>query len=173
LNYAYDPVGNVLQIEDRAQPVRYFANQQVEPLRTFAYDTLYQLVEATGYEAKTMNRGPANDAFRTFIQADELGSYTQPDQPPSEEQIAEAFDANGNLRALQAGQDLAWDGRNQLSEVAPVVRESGINDSEVYRYDAAGLRVRKVRTTQARTVTHHNEVRYLPGLEIRTNTATG
>ncbi|WP_346832597.1 RHS repeat-associated core domain-containing protein [Pseudomonas abietaniphila] len=211
LNYAYDPVGNVLQIEDLAQPVRYFANQQVEPLRTFAYDTLYQLIAATGYEAKTMSRGPANDAFRTFIQAGELGSYTQryeydaagnlqtlthtgaqhftrrfatastsnrsvlqtADQPPSEEQIAEAFDANGNLRALQAGQDLAWDGRNQLSEVAPVVRESGINDSEVYRYDAAGLRVRKVRTTQARTVTHLNEVRYLPGLEIRTNTATG
>lgn len=211
LNYGYDPVGNVLQIEDLAQPVRHFANQQVEPLRTFAYDTLYQLIEATGYEAKTMNRGPANGAFRTFIQADELGSYTQryeydaagnlqtlthtgaqhftrrfatastsnrsvlqtADQPPSEEQIAEAFDANGNLRALQAGQDLAWNSRNQLSEVTPVVRESGINDSEVYRYDAAGLRVRKVRTTQAKIVAHLNEVRYLPGLEIRTNTATG
>lgn len=211
LNYAYDPVGNVLQIEDLAQPVRHFANQQVEPLRTFAYDTLYQLIEATGYEAKTMNRGPANDAFRTFMQADELGSYTQryeydaagnlqtlihtgaqhftrrfatastsnrsvlqtADQPPSEEQIAASFDLCGNLRALQAGQDLAWNSRNQLSEVTPVVRESGINDSEVYRYDAAGLRVRKVRTTQARTVTHHNEVRYLPGLELRTNTATG
>ncbi|SDH79309.1 RHS repeat-associated core domain-containing protein [Pseudomonas abietaniphila] len=211
LNYAYDPVGNVLQIEDLAQPVRHFANQQVEPLRTFAYDTLYQLIEATGYEAKTMNRGPANDAFRTFIQADELGSYTQryeydaagnlqtlthtgaqgftrrfatastsnrsvlqtADQPPSEEQIAEAFDANGNLRALQPGQTLQWDVRNQLTKVTPVERESGINDSEVYRYDAAGLRVRKVRTTQARTVTHLNEVRYLPGLEIRTNTATG
>ncbi|SEQ44879.1 YD repeat-containing protein, partial [Pseudomonas sp. NFACC02] len=53
LNYVYDPVGNVLSIEDLAQPIRYFANQQVEPLRTFAYDTLYQLIEATGYEAKT------------------------------------------------------------------------------------------------------------------------
>jgi insecticidal toxin complex protein TccC len=211
LNYAYDAVGNVLQIEDLAQPTRHFANQQVEPLRTFAYDTLYQLIEATGYEAKTMNRGPANDAFRRFVQADELAGYTQryeydaagnlqtlthtgaqhstrrfatastsnrsvlqtADQPPSEEQIAEAFDANGNLRALQAGQDLAWNSRNQLSEVTPVVRESGINDSEVYRYDAAGLRVRKVRTTQAKIVTHLNEVRYLPCLEIRTNTATG
>jgi insecticidal toxin complex protein TccC len=211
LNYAYDPVGNVLSIEDLAQPIRYFANQQVEPLRTFAYDTLYQLIEATGYEAKTMSRGPANDAFRTFAQADELGGYTQlydydaggnlrtlvhvgsqnftrrfatastsnrsvlqaTDQPPSDEQIAASFDPNGNLRTLQAGQDLAWDSRNQLSEVTPVERESGINDSEVYRYDAAGMRARKVRITQAKTVAHHNEVRYLPSLEIRTNTATG
>ncbi|SER98611.1 RHS repeat-associated core domain-containing protein, partial [Pseudomonas sp. NFACC02] len=189
----------------------YFANQQVEPLRTFAYDTLYQLIEATGYEAKTLSRGPGNDAFRTFAQADELGGYTQrydydaggnlqtlvhvgvqnftrrfatastsnrsvlqtADQPPSEEQIVANFDPNGNLRTLQAGQDLAWDFRNQLSEVTPVERESGINDSEVYRYDAAGMRVRKVRITQAKTVAHHNEVRYLPSLEIRTNTATG
>jgi RHS repeat-associated protein len=35
------------------------------------------------------------------------------------------------------------------------------------------MRVRKVRTSQARTVTHLGEVRYLPGLEIRSNTATG
>ncbi|SER98646.1 insecticidal toxin complex protein TccC, partial [Pseudomonas sp. NFACC02] len=74
---------------------------------------------------------------------------------------------------MQPDQTLQWDVRDQLSEVTPVVRESGVNDSEVYRYDAAGMRVRKVRITQAKTVAHHNEVRYLPGLEIRTNTATG
>jgi insecticidal toxin complex protein TccC len=33
--------------------------------------------------------------------------------------------------------------------------------------------LRKVRITQAATVTHRAEVRYLPGLEIRTNTANG
>nr|WP_314574489.1 RHS repeat-associated core domain-containing protein [uncultured Pseudomonas sp.] len=95
------------------------------------------------------------------------------DQPPSEEQIAAGFDAAGNLRELQPGQVLSWDLRNQLSKVTPVERESAANDSEVYRYDAAGTRVRKVRTTQAKAVTHLEEVRYLPGLEIRSNTATG
>jgi insecticidal toxin complex protein TccC len=211
LNYAYDPVGNVVSIEDRAQPTRHFANQRIEPLRTFAYDTLYQLIKATGYEAAAINRGPCEDLFQVFPAANELSNYTQQyeydaggnlqtlvhvgaqnhtrsfatsqisnrsllqtaEQPPSEEQITAGFDAAGNLRELQPGQVLSWDLRNQLSQVTPVKRESAANDSEVYRYDAAGMRVRKVRTSQARTVTHLGEVRYLPGLEIRSNTATG
>lgn len=211
LNYVYDPVGNVVSIEDRAQPTRHFANQQIERLRTFTYDTLYQLIEANGYEAAAINRGPGDDRFRVFPTANELSNYTQRyeydaggnlqtlvhvgaqnhtrsfatsrlsnrsllqtgDQPPSEEQIAAGFDAVGNLRELQLGQALTWDLRNQLSQITPVERESAANDSEMYRYDAAGMRVRKVRTTQARTVTHLEEVRYLPGLEIRSNTATG
>jgi insecticidal toxin complex protein TccC len=94
-------------------------------------------------------------------------------QPPDEDAIAAAFDDNGNLLALQAGQVLSWDLRNQLQEVRPVVRESGIDDSERYIYDASGQRMRKVRTTQAKAVTHIAEVRYLPGLEIRTDSATG
>lgn len=211
LNYAYDPVGNVVSIEDRAQPTRHFANQQIDPLRTFAYDTLYQLIEANGYEAAAINHGPGEDRFQVFPTANERSNYTQryeydaggnlqtlvhvgtqnhtrsfatsqisnrsllqtADQPPGEEQITAGFDAAGNLRELQPGQALAWDLRNQLSQVTPVERESATNDSEVYRYDAAGMRARKVRTSQARTVTHLEEVRYLPGLEIRSNTATG
>ncbi|MDH0746225.1 RHS repeat-associated core domain-containing protein [Pseudomonas sp. GD03842] len=207
LHYAYDPVGNVVSIEDRAQPTRYFANQQIEPLRTFAYDTLYQLIEATGYESAAANRGP-----RSFSTATGLSNYTQRyeydaggnlkkmihtgaqnhtrvfataqdsnrtllrngDRPPSEEDIAQGFDASGNLRELAPGQRLSWDSRNQLSEVTPVERDTGADDSEVYRYDAAGKRLRKVRVTQAKAaVTHTHEVRYLPGLEIRTNSATG
>ncbi|MFH7376238.1 hypothetical protein RA263_29935, partial [Pseudomonas syringae pv. tagetis] len=77
------------------------------------------------------------------------------------------FDANGNLLALQAGQDLSWDRGNQLQQVRPVIRESGNDDSELYSYDASGQRLRKVRTTQANAVTHIADVRYLPGLEIR------
>ena len=53
LPYPYDPVGNVEQIEDMAQPVQWFAQQRVEALSTYRYDTLYQLVEATGREAST------------------------------------------------------------------------------------------------------------------------
>ncbi|MCG6575371.1 RHS repeat protein [Pseudomonas sp. AF32] len=58
LVYAYDPVGNVLGIEDKALPVRYFANQRIEPISRFTYDTLYQLTEATGWEAGSANQGP-------------------------------------------------------------------------------------------------------------------
>ncbi|WP_341962166.1 RHS repeat-associated core domain-containing protein [Pseudomonas sp. RC10] len=208
LHYRYDPVGNVVSIEDRAQPTRYFANQQIEPLRTFAYDTLYQLIEATGYESADENRGPAAQPFAT---ADTLRNYTQcyeydaggnlqklihtgarnhtrvfatarysnrsllqiGDNPPTEEEIAASFDANGNLRELSPGQTLRWDLRNQLSGITPVERASGVNDREIYQYDAAGARVRKVRSTQTKMLTHLSEVRYLPGLEIRSNSATG
>jgi insecticidal toxin complex protein TccC len=211
LAYDYDPVGNVTRIEDRAQPIRYFANQRIEPVSTYQYDTLYQLVEATGRELASVNHGPVFADFQSPPDPAQLANYTQTyrydaggnlqqlthvgsqshsrtmvtarhsnrslpvisNQPPSEEDIAAAFDDNGNLLALQAGQVLSWDLRNQLQEVRPAVRESGIDDSERYIYDAGGQRLRKVRTTQAKAVTHIAEVRYLPGLEIRTDTATG
>ncbi|WP_341962164.1 RHS repeat-associated core domain-containing protein [Pseudomonas sp. RC10] len=202
LDYRYDPVGNVVSIEDRAQPTRYFANQQVEPLRTFVYDSLSQLIEATGYESSTANKGPTGQSFAT---ADALSNYTQRYEYdaggnlqklihsgtrhhthhfaiaqfsnrsllqtgphlPTEEQIAAGFDANGNLRELSPGQALSWTPRNQLSEVTPVERETGANDQEIYQYDAAGKRVRKVRFTLTKALIHLSEVRYLPGLEIR------
>ncbi|GFM93439.1 toxin [Pseudomonas cichorii] len=211
LTYDYDPVGNVTRIEDRAQPIRYFANQRIEPVSTYQYDTLYQLTEATGREMATVNHDPVFADFQSPADPAQLANYTQTydydaggnlkqlthvgsqshsrtlvtalhsnrslpvinNQPPSEEDIAAAFDDNGNLLALQAGQTLSWDLRNQLQEVKPVVRESGVDDSERYIYDASGQRLRKVRTTQAKAVTHIAEVRYLPGLEIRTDTATG
>ncbi|MBX8563666.1 RHS repeat protein [Pseudomonas cichorii] len=211
LIYDYDPVGNVIRIEDRAQPIRYFANQRIEPVSVYQYDTLYQLTEATGRELATANHGPVFADFQSPPDPTQLANYTQTydydaggnlqqlthvgsqnhsrtlvtaslsnrslpvinNQPPSEEEIAAAFDANGNLLALQAGQALSWDLRNQLQEVKPVVRESGLDDSERYLYDASGQRLRKVRTNQAKAVTHLAEVRYLPGLEIRTDTATG
>ncbi|MBX8498152.1 RHS repeat domain-containing protein [Pseudomonas cichorii] len=211
LIYDYDPVGNVIRIEDRAQPIRYFANQRIEPVSVYQYDTLYQLTEATGRELAPANHGPVFADFQSPPDPTQLANYTQTydydaggnlqqlthvgsqnhsrtlvtashsnrslpvvnNQPPSEEEIAAAFDANGNLLALQAGQTLNWDLRNQLQEVKPVVRESGLDDSERYIYDASGQRLRKVRTTQAKAVTHLAEVRYLPGLEIRTDTATG
>lgn len=58
LDYQYDPVGNVIQIEDLAQSTRHFANQQVSALNTYRYDSLYQLIEATGREALGASIGP-------------------------------------------------------------------------------------------------------------------
>ncbi|MBX8571880.1 RHS repeat protein [Pseudomonas cichorii] len=211
LIYDYDPVGNVIRVEDLAQPIRYFANQRIEAVSAYQYDTLYQLIEATGRELAVANHGPVFPGFQSPADPAQLANYTQTyhydaggnlqqlshvgsqshsrtlvtarysnrsllvenDQPPSEEDITAAFDPNGNLLQLQAGQTLSWDLRNQLQEVRPVVRESGIDDSERYVYDTSGQRQRKVRTTQARAVSHVAEVRYLPGLEIRTDTATG
>lgn len=43
LIYNYDRMGNVLSIEDKAMPVRYFANQRIDPVSRFIYDSLSQL----------------------------------------------------------------------------------------------------------------------------------
>ena len=74
LRYAYDPVGNVLSIEDAALPVRYFANQRVEPVNRYVYDSLYQLINATGWEAGGSNQGPA---FSRFDDPASCANYSQ------------------------------------------------------------------------------------------------
>ncbi|VVO08424.1 RHS repeat domain-containing protein [Pseudomonas fluorescens] len=208
LNYCYDPVGNVLSIADKAQPIRYFANQRIDPISRYVYDSLYQLIQATGWEAGGPNKGPHYSGFddpapranyRQTYCYDEGGNLLklthdgpqhhgrtltaarhsnrclpeQNDGPPSEAEIAAAFDANGNLLNLQPGQALSWDLRNQLKEVRPVARDSGLNDSEGYVYGADGMRRRKVRSTQTNVRTLNAEIRYLSGLEIRNHSGTG
>lgn len=63
VHYAYDPVGNVISIEDAALPIRYFANQRIEPINRYGYDSLYQLIKATGWEAGSANQGPLWSPF--------------------------------------------------------------------------------------------------------------
>ncbi|MBP1085765.1 MULTISPECIES: RHS repeat domain-containing protein [Pseudomonas] len=210
LLYDYDPLGNVLRINDRAQPTRCCAGQRIEPVSTYQYDTLYQLIQATGREAKKVNQGPVFPSFQTPLDPTQLANYTQTyrydasgnllqlthtgtqshsrtlvtsqtsnrslpvinDRPPDEAAIAAAFDANGNLNELQAGQAMSWDWRNQLQQVRPVVREAGDDDKERYVYDASGQRLRKIHTTKAKAVVHNAEVRYLPSLEVHSNSAT-
>lgn len=203
LRYAYDSVGNVLSIEDAALPVRYFANQRVEPVNRYVYDSLYQLINATGWEAGGSNQGPT---FSRFDDPASCANYSQSycydrggnllelthDGPqshghrlvaaaqsnrclpvingvePSEEDFRNSFDSSGNLLNLQPGQSLRWDLRNQLCEVSPVA-----NDRERYVYGADGMRVRKVHSAQTNARTLISEVRYLPGLELRTHSGTG
>ncbi len=50
LNYTYDPVGNITQIEDKAQPTTFFNNMVAEPVNKFTYDAIYQLIESIGRE---------------------------------------------------------------------------------------------------------------------------
>lgn len=50
LRYKYDPVGNVLKISNDAEEARFWRNQKVVPENTYTYDSLYQLVSATGRE---------------------------------------------------------------------------------------------------------------------------
>ena len=57
-HYLYDPVGNVRSIDDRAQPVRFYKNQRIFSVSCYRYDSLYQLVEASGREIEPPVYGP-------------------------------------------------------------------------------------------------------------------
>ena len=212
LHYQYDPVGNITRIEDLAQPVQWFAGQRIQAVSTYTYDTLYQLISATGRENASQTIGPGlpgleifgpvdDSRWRTYSQTysyDSSGNLTRlkhdagagnrytremivdarsnrslfKDGSPID--FAKAFDANGNLQALVPGQRMQWDSRNQLQHVTQVQRDDPDgqdDDTETYVYDGGGQRVRKVRRAKTRGGEHISEVRYLPGLEIRSRTS--
>jgi YD repeat-containing protein len=55
LNYTYDPVGNITQIDDNAQQTIYFNGSVVSPSQKFEYDALYRLTKATGREHASLS----------------------------------------------------------------------------------------------------------------------
>ncbi|MDZ3829271.1 RHS repeat-associated core domain-containing protein [Pseudomonas monsensis] len=77
------------------------------------------------------------------------------------------FDRHGNQQAVQPGQALHWNARDELTSVTLIHREDGRHDAEHYRY-SQGLRVFKRHQTYTANTEHFHQVRYLPGLEIRT-----
>jgi insecticidal toxin complex protein TccC len=77
------------------------------------------------------------------------------------------FDACGNLKELGPGQQMAWDGRNQLQSATQIVRSCAADDTEVYWYDGAGQRATKLSSAQTSGTTRIERVRYLPGLKLR------
>jgi RHS repeat-associated protein len=50
LSYTYDPVGNIVRIEDAAVQTVFNANQQIDSASEYTFDPLYRLTEATGRE---------------------------------------------------------------------------------------------------------------------------
>lgn len=92
LHYQYDAVGNVTQIADKAQAVRFGNNQEVAAISRFTYDSLYQLTSASGREAAS-NSSPLKLATlpAPAIGASQLFNYTQHYE----------YDAGGNLVKLR------------------------------------------------------------------------
>jgi len=201
LNFIYDPVGNIVSLEDKAQVARHFAGQRIDPINRYTYDSLYQLIHATGWESGSANQGPAHlpdpqavanyqqtyryDAGGNLLELTHLGPQNHSRLLVADEcsnrclpvkgsrrTVADGFDENGNLLALDNGRSLTWDLHNQLTHVRPVQREGAEDDSEHYVYGAEGMRLRKIRISQTNARTVISETRYLPGLELRTN-ATG
>ncbi|WP_306491021.1 RHS repeat domain-containing protein [Pseudomonas sp. W4I3] len=214
LTYTYDHVGNVVEIVDAAQPTQWSSNAQVRAVSRYEYDTLYQLVRASGRESAHNSAGPGMPSRATFGAADDsqwrnytrtyvydadgnlqrlqhvpssgsgytrtmkvatLGNQSLPSTSPLIESpgLDKGFDLNGNQQQLERGQIMSWDVSNRLASVALVVREDAANDEELYGYDAFGRRVIKNGLSRARAVTHRVQVCYLPGLEVRRDSASG
>ncbi|MBC8071671.1 MAG: hypothetical protein IAG13_25325 [Deltaproteobacteria bacterium] len=139
LRYTYDPVGNIVQIRDGAQPEVYFANDVVVAEQLFEYSALYRLTTATGREHASL--GQPTDADFAF------GPQPHPDDPAALRRYEESYvwDAVGNileLRHAAAGGSFtrqhiyAGGGNRLLSSSAP--GESVAPFSHSYPYDAHG-----------------------------------
>ncbi|WP_283258112.1 RHS repeat-associated core domain-containing protein [Photorhabdus luminescens] len=50
LRYEYDPVGNVISLRNDTEATRFWRNQKMVPENIYTYDSLYQLISATGRE---------------------------------------------------------------------------------------------------------------------------
>ncbi|AZE49074.1 Putative insecticidal toxin complex [Pseudomonas chlororaphis] len=94
LTYQYDPIGNLLAINDAAKAIRYTRNQRVVPGNQYTYDALYQLCQACGRE--NANAGQQTQALPPAIvplwqEAGELTNYTR----------TYTYDRANNLTAIQ------------------------------------------------------------------------
>ncbi|SCX37941.1 RHS repeat-associated core domain-containing protein [Kosakonia sacchari] len=91
LRYEYDPVGNVLVITNDAEETRFWRNQEVVPENRYTYDSLYQLISATGREmANAVQQGSNLPPYSSFDDA----TYTNYSR-------TYAYDNAGNLTKIQ------------------------------------------------------------------------
>jgi len=58
LLYTYDPVGNIMEVEDQAYKPLFFQNAIVEPKSLYEYDALYRLISAKGRENGALTGAP-------------------------------------------------------------------------------------------------------------------
>ncbi|PDO87654.1 RHS repeat protein [Kosakonia pseudosacchari] len=99
LRYEYDPVGNVLVITNDAEETRFWRNQEVVPENRYTYDSLYQLISATGREmANAVQQGSSFPPYSSFDDATYTNysrTYTY-DNAGNLTQIRHSAPASGN-----------------------------------------------------------------------------
>jgi len=90
LRYSYDPMGNILRIDDDTLTTVHFANQRVDGHREFTYDSLYRLISSSGFEAEVPNLRPGLPALIQPIDLGRRYGYTE----------SYTYDAGNNLIKL-------------------------------------------------------------------------
>ncbi len=99
LRYEYDPVGNVLVITNDAEETRFWRNQEVVPENHYAYDSLYQLVSASGRVMASAVQQSSNLPDVTSFDNATYTNYTRTytyDNAGNLKQIRHSAPASGN-----------------------------------------------------------------------------
>ncbi|MCP1441297.1 insecticidal toxin complex protein TccC [Pseudomonas sp. GGS8] len=141
--------------------------QPTDPNDRRNYTQSYEYDNSDNLFKTTHTRDGASHTSEMFIDsASNRGVRHKPGDPSPD--LDTLFDPAGNMLALQPGQRMHWNSRGQLETVTLVDRNgSGPDDAEHYRY-SQGERVYKRHETYTTKTSHFHEVRYLPGLQIRT-----
>lgn len=195
LLYTFDPAGNIRSLIDAAAQTTWHTNQMTDGTRTYTYDTLYRLTQASGRERKPVN---PDDLSAGYIWSPYTERYTYDDgdnltktahiggsgnrtvtmtvaagsnralTADSGSSPETGFLPGGLQKALADGRALSWYADGQLQQINPVLREDrAADDTERYRYRDRGTRVQKLRTTAVSGGTQMHTTTYLGGAETR------
>ncbi|EJK6270319.1 type IV secretion protein Rhs [Salmonella enterica] len=150
-------------------PIPTDSNQTVGYARSYRYDDSGNLLSLSHQGAASFTRAMAiSDVSNRSRLQNDAGTLTPDD-------VDAVFDACGNLLNLQvsatASDPLIWSASNHLQTVNLLDRNGDIqqSDREIYQY-SAGMRMRKqtrILTKADSNLWTVDEVRYLPGLELR------
>ncbi|WP_368927909.1 RHS repeat domain-containing protein [Proteus columbae] len=100
LRYEYDPVGNIICLKNDAEATRYWRNQKIVPENRYVYDSLYQLVSATGRES-------ANQQTPASMQSQTITTLVKDAQSYTNYTRLYAYDRGGNLTQIRHNSPIA------------------------------------------------------------------
>lgn len=166
LLYTYDPVGNIVQIDDQSCAATWFRNERISGLREYRYDTLYRLLSATGRERRAVNRGPTQVSAGSVVWRRYTEAYRYDDGDnlthinhdagfgartrhlvvsarcnralPQDHCLTPdtGFFSGGLQKKMADGRTLSWQADNQLAQVDLVVRTNA-HETDNERYHYA------------------------------------
>ncbi|WP_456023112.1 RHS repeat domain-containing protein [Pseudomonas protegens] len=135
-------------------------NNRLNYTQTYQYDRGGNLIELRHVRA-------GNNSTRQMRIDPNSNRGVRWKQGDAEPVFDELFDRHGNQQAVQPGKPITWNARDDVQKVTLIPRENERSDAEHYDY-SQGTRVCKRYETFTATTEHFQQVRYLPGLEIRT-----
>ncbi|MBI2985751.1 MAG: VCBS repeat-containing protein [Deltaproteobacteria bacterium] len=110
LEYTYDPVGNISQIEDDAIPTIWHGQTQIDAVSDYTYDPVYRLILATGREHKAIGFNHSRD-LTAFKQSRFLPLPPPMTDAQALQMYTEAYQYNrgGNLEKMSHYRGVATD----------------------------------------------------------------